>query len=250
MDQNTLFYKIFNKNKRKIFNPKWIPGINKWLEFINKKNELLRFKPRLNSKKPQIFDALAEIQAAYVIENNTEYKVVEFEKKTVKDKDVDFLISNNKTEIYCEVKSPGWEAELTQKERLEGRTKKPKYINAEARWVESWKNIQYAIIKAYDKFLPAKHNMIILCPDLFNGLLEFPNDLNVNNSLYGKKFQFNSLTDTKQKGCFADNTYENIGGLLIVEHYFYCEDDKVTCKSKYFRNAYAKKPFLFKVSKE
>ena len=243
-----LFDRVFN-------NPKWkgqdaFPSCKEWkqeinerLEFIKRKNELDRFLPRLNSTRTQRDEALAEILAAYVLEEKLNYKIIEWEKPTIGGKNVDLLILIGSEEIYCEVKSPGWEAELNQEERMSGRKSKPKYINAEARSVAPWQNIQYSLIKAYGKFLPNKKNMVILCHDLFVGLLILPDDLNIKISLYSDTPHYNSIIEKDEKGCFSNNTYENVGGLLLIEDYLFCKDKEVTYKYKFFPNEYSKNPF-------
>lgn len=224
----------------------WRQEINKIFEFVKRKNELDRFLPRLNSKKTKRDEALDEIIAAYVLEKKLNYKIIEWEKPTISGKNVDLLILNGLEEIYCEVKSPGWEAELNHAEKTSDRKSKPKYNNAEARSVGSWENIQYAIIKAYEKFLPDKKNMVILCPDLFVSLFVFPDDLNIKISLYDDTSRYNSITKKDEKGCFSIDTYENVGGLLIIEKYLFCSDKEVTYKYKFFPNEYSKNPFNIK----
>jgi len=223
----------------------WKHEINKRLLFIKKKNELDRFLARLNSTKTQRDEALAEIFAAYIIEKKLNYEIIEWEKTTVGGKNVDFLILIDSEVIYCEVKSPGWEAELSHQERLNGRKSKPKYID-EVRSVAPWQNIQYALFKANEKFLSDKKNIVIIVGDLFDDLLELPSDLNINNALYGKTPKFNNLTGKDEKGYFIDSNYENIGGLLIVEDYFFCKDRKITYRYKFFPNKFSKNPIIIK----
>ncbi|MHB8276456.1 MAG: hypothetical protein ACYDIA_02225 [Candidatus Humimicrobiaceae bacterium] len=215
----------------------WKLEINKRLEFIKNKNELNRFLKRLNATKTQRDEALSEILAAYILEEKLNYKIIEWERNTIGKRDVDFVIMADFQEIYCEVKSPGWEAELNQTEKTSGRKLQPKYINAEVRSLGPWENIQYSIIKAYPKFLTDKNNMVIMCHDLFLGLLE--DDLNTNIALYSKDNRYNSIIKKEQKGCFSNNTFENIGGLLIIEDNLYSGNKEVTYKYKFFPNNYS-----------
>ena len=223
----------------------WKVEINKRLEFIKNKNERNRFLKRLNSTKTQRDEALAEILAAYILEEKLNYKIIEWERTTIGARNVDFIIMADFQEIYCEVKSPGWEAELNQTEKMSGRKFQPKYIDAEARSLGPWANIQYAIIKAYPKFLSDKMNMVIMCHDLYIGLLE--DDLNTNISLYSNYSHFNSIIKKEQKGCFSDNTFENIGGLLIIEDYLFSQDSEVTYKYKFFPNKYSINPISLNI---
>lgn len=215
----------------------WKIEINKKLEFIKSKNELNRFLKRLNATKTQRDEALAEILAAYMLEEKLNYKIIDWERTTLGSRNVDFVIMADFQEIYCEVKSPGWEAELNQTEKMSVRKSQPKYIDAEVRSLGPWANIQYAIIKAYPKFLSDKKNMIVMCHDLFMDILN--DDLNTNLSLYSNDMRFNSIIKGEQKGCFSDNTFENVGGLLIIEDYLFCKDNKITYKYKFFPNKYS-----------
>ena len=245
-----LFDRVFN-------NPKWkgkddFPScmewkfeINKRLEFIKNRNELNRFLKRLNSTKTQRDEALAEILAAYILEEKLNYKIIEWEKTTIGTKNVDLVITADFQEIYCEVKSPGWEAELSQTEKMLGRKSQPKYIDAEVRFLGPWANVQYAIVKAYPKFLSDKKNMVVMCHDLFLGLLE--DDLNTNVSLYSNERRFNSIIKKEQKGCFSDNTFENVGGLLIIEDCLFSQDSEVTYKCKFFPNRYSINPISLNI---
>ena len=168
-----LFDKIF-------LNPKWagkddFPSsdewkieINNWLEFIKSKGEIERFIPRLNSKRTQQRDeTLAEISSAYLIEKHLNYPIISWEQNTVKKKDVEFVIKCNSDKVYCEVKSPGWEGELKQKERMSVRKKFPKYQKGEGRFYSLIEPIKYTIEKAYPKFLNNTKNLLIINDDFF-----------------------------------------------------------------------------------
>src|SRR3990172_7277016 len=173
-------------------NPKWqgqddFPSsdtekneVNKWLEFIQTKGQLKRYLPRINDKKTLRNEALAEIGSAYYLESKLKYPIAGWEKKTTGGKDVDFIILAGSDEIYCEVKSPGWEGELTQEERIKGRKNLLKYISGDGHFTASWRQIRYALKKSYPKFLSHCKNMVILNDDLF---VTIP-DLDINISLF------------------------------------------------------------------
>ncbi len=219
----------------------WKTEVNGWLKFIKSKGQLIRYIPRLNANKTQRDEALSEILSAYILETKLNYKITDWERKTVNDKDVDFIIEYNKDDIHCEVKSPGWESELTQKEQLSGRTKQPKYKHAEVRSIAPWQNIRYTIQKSYEKFLPNCMNMSVINPDLFGELLEIPSNKNIEIALYE-----NSNTYGGEKGYFETHDYENVGGLLIVECILYSVSKDFTYRYKFFPNEKAMKPFYIK----
>lgn len=245
-----LFDSVFNNPKWKgqdafPSSMEWKVEINKRLKFIKNKNELNRFLKRLNATKTQRDEALAEIFAAYILEEILNFKIIDWERNTVGDRNVDFVIMADFQEIYCEVKSLGWEAELNQKEKMSGRKSQPKYIDAKARWIAPWKNIQYSIIKAYPKFLPDKNNIVIICHDLF--ISPLIDNLNTNIALYSNDMRLNSIIKKECKGCFSDNTYENVGGLLIIEDNLFSGNTEVTYKYKFFTNKYSLNPISLNI---
>jgi hypothetical protein len=205
-----LFDKILGNSN--IINDNWKKEINKWLVFIENKRELKRFIPRLtkmdNSKRDE---ALAEISSAYLLENELNFIVTGWEVPTKNNKNVDFVIERKVNEIFCEVKSPGWERELSKKELMEGRKDQRKYIPSECRFFGHWKNIRYAIKKAYPKFLSNYKNLVIIQDDLWVNILDFPTDIQIEIALLN-----NSIAYDATKGVFVDREYENVGGVLFI----------------------------------
>ena len=191
---------------------RWKQEINRWLIYIKEKKQLNRYKPRLNARKAQRDEALAEIFSAYYMETIFGYEIIRWEEKTNGNRDVDFVANVNSSEIFCEVKSPGWESELSEEERLSGRKDQPKYIQGEARWYTTWAAIRYAIEKSYPKFLPEKKNMVILCDDLIDSPLDNPDDqFDIDIALFNSEERIYD-----GKGCFVDRRFENIGGVLFL----------------------------------
>jgi len=233
-----LFDTIFNKPKwygKDDFPScdEWKHEINNWLLFIQTKNQLTRYLPRLNDSKTKRDEALAEIFSAYILEVILKYPIIYWEKQTVGGKDVDFVICDGTNEIYCEVKSPGWESELEQKERLNGRKGLPKYINAEVRSIAPWRDIRYAFKKSYSKFLPKCKNLLILKDDLFVKILDTPS--NIDMALFEDSGIYNS-----EKGYFTNNNFENIGGILILD----CRlTEKIEYRCEFIANKNSKEPF-------
>jgi hypothetical protein len=208
--------------------------INNWLIFLQNKEQLHRFKSRLDNSQRTVRDeTLSEISSAYLMEMNFKYKVIDWERKTINCRDVDFIIQDGSDEIYCEAKSPGWESDLTQSERLNGRKELPKYENGEFRYVDPRKKIRYAIKKAYPKFLPDCKNLLILKPDLFESFLHFPLTLDI--ALFDNKSTYGN-----EKGYFVDSDYANIGGILILEFAF---TSKPNNDYIFAKNKNAKTPF-------
>lgn len=210
MDDLILFDKILGNSNIK--NVSWKNEIEKWLSYIKNKGELERYLPRLtkmNSRK--INEALAEISSAYLLESILNLTVADWEVPTNSDKNVDFTIYLNSEEVYCEVKSPSWTSELFKKEKLGIRKAQGKYIKNEVRFFGHWKNINYAIKKAYPKFLSNCKNLVIINDNLWVNILDFPTDIQIKIALYNDSVTYGGI-----KGVFVNRDYENVGGVLFI----------------------------------
>ena len=155
---------------------------------------------------------------------------------TKNNKNIDFVIKEKSDEIFCEVKSPSWEGELSKKELMGGRKDQPKYKHLEWRSFAHWKNIRYAIKKAYPKFLSNCKNLLIIQDDLFVLILDFPTDIQIKIALFN-----NSIAYGATKGVFINRDYENIGGVLFIN--INPTRRKKIYKYKFFANPNALKPY-------
>ena len=212
--------------------------INKWLLFLKNKNQLNRYLPRLTRVTKAMRDeTLAEITSAYILENLLGYTIINWEENTIGNYDVDFVIKEDADKIYCEVKSPGWESELTKKELKKGdkgRRGKPKYLPNEFRAIAPWKNIRHVIKKAYPKFLPNSKNLIIVKDDLYISILDFPTKTPIDIALYEETGQYNN-----EKGYFTNSDYENVVGLLLI-------NNNPTKRNKVYKYKFIKNPNVLK----
>jgi hypothetical protein len=230
-----LFGKILGSSNIK--NVSWKNEIEKWLLYINNKGELNRFLPRLTKMDSRkINEVLAEISSAYLLESILNLKVTGWEVPTSSDKNVDFTIDLNSEEVYCEIKSPSWQSELSKKEKLGIRKAQGKYKKNEVRFFGHWKNIRYAIKKAYPKFLSNCKNLLIIQDDLFVSILDFPTKTPIDIALYEEIGQYNN-----EKGYFANSDYENIGGILFID---INPTSSKKYKFKFFPNESSKIPFI------
>lgn len=205
-----LFDEILGNSNIK--NVSWKNEIEKWLSYIKNKGELERYLPRLtkmNSRKTN--EALAEISSAYLLESILNLRVTDWEVPTNSDKNVDFTVYLNSEEVYCEVKSPSWTSELSKKEKLGIRKAQGKYIKNEVRFFGHWKNINYAIKKAYPKFLSNCKNLVIINDNLWVNILDFPTDIQIKIALYNDSVTYGGI-----KGVFVNRDYENVGGVLFI----------------------------------
>lgn len=214
----------------------WKNEVNMWLLFVQDRGQLERYAPRLNDSKTRRDEALAEIVSAYVAEVQLGYPVIAWERETIGGRDVDFVIHDKDAgDIFCEVKSPGWESEISQEERLGGRKDLPKYINRDGRSIAPWQNVRYAIGRAYPKFLPTCKNLVVLYNDLFVPILSIP--LNIDIAL----FDDSRIGYGGEKGYFTDKTFENVGGILFID----CQLPAagITYRKRFVANPNAKETF-------
>jgi len=206
-----LFDEILGNSNIK--NESWKNEIEKWLLYINNKKELDRYLPRLtkmNSRK--INEALAEISSAYLLEVKFNIKVTDWDVHTIRDQNVDFTIDLYSKDVYCEVKSPSWQSELSDEEKLGIRKVQGKYKKNEVRFFGHWTNIRYAIKKAYPKFLSNCYNLVIIQDDLIVPILSFPNNMQIEIALFEKQGIYDN-----EKGVFIGNDYENVGGVFFID---------------------------------
>jgi len=180
-----------------IKNISWKNEIEKWLLYINNKGELNRFLPRLTKiDSRKINEVLAEISSAYLLESILNLKVT------------------------------GWDIRKAQ----------GKYKKNEVRFFGHWKNIRYAIKKAYPKFLSNCKNLVIINDDLFVGILDFPTDTAIKIGLFN-----NGIAYGATKGIFINRDYENIGGVLFIN--INPTSRKKIYKYKFFTNPNALKSY-------
>ena len=192
----------------------WELEVNKWIVFIKNNGQLERFLPRLKDMPDKRDEALAEISTAYFISEIKESKIIKWEPKGVDNKtgEFTFTICDGK-EVFCEVKSPGWEADIVRRNRDYTRLEKPKHMNGEARFFNNATDIRQAIEKAYPKLPNNTLTLLVIRDDLW---------VSLNDDLFGAKealFYEKLLppyTDTKENGCFISTEFENLSGMATL----------------------------------
>lgn len=122
------------------------------LEFLHGHGALDRFRPRLRSKKQQRDEALNEIRVAYFLQS-IGHPVTAWEPEDALGYNVEYAVSLGAAgNAFVEVKSPGWESEITDAERMLGRLKQPKDINLEGRAADPIGVLRRTVEKARPKF--------------------------------------------------------------------------------------------------
>lgn len=179
--------------------------VEKWLEYIKGKNQLERFLPRLKDAPDKRDETLAEIYAAYFIEKCAGYPITTWEPSGNNGKLGEFSFTFEGNEIFCEVKSPGWEREIVDREGPNSpRLNLPKYIPREGGSFDNSDYVCDTILKAYPKFPINKPTLLILVDDFKVSLSDDPIDMW--KALYKPNV-----------GCFATSKYCNLGAVAVLD---------------------------------
>ena len=151
----------------------WADDTERILGFLEAQGVLDAFLPRLLVREWE--GAFAEARVGYFFKRNG-FKILNWEPMEVPDRPGDIDIQWMDTEpIFVEVKGPGWEGELAAEVRND-RKLLPKYINGEARVLDTTGPLVKAIDKAIPKFAAARANVVAIADDLFMSPLELPLD--------------------------------------------------------------------------
>lgn len=200
------------------------------LRFALEEKRLERHWRALLNSRSQRDSILDELRVAlYFLDKG--FRITEWEPTGLDKKTGEFLLQTpSGSETFVEVKSPGWEGELSEEEKRGERKQQPKHIHLETRCVAPWKNgIQFAVGKAYEKFLPSKPNLLVIADDLFFEL-RHGTETHAREALY----------TLARSGCFTDKRFENLGGVGIfwVENNF----EKIWYEMEFFINSFAVNP--------
>ncbi len=208
--------------------PPDVEELERLCSFAQEERRIDHFVARLNGRWAQRDEALNELRVGLCFKA-LDYRIVAWEPLGNNAKRGEFSITHNGEDLFfVEVKSPGWEGELDQKERRAGRKKQPKYRPGEGRRGPNatWPHVRTCITKAYPKFLPHFNNLLVIADDFRVPL----DDLNMELALYNPHLS-PALSEfgcsEYELGCFASNAFENIGSvarfnneLLSSRNYF------------------------------
>jgi hypothetical protein len=151
----------------------WADDTERILAFLEAQGVLDAFLRRLLAREWE--GAFAEARVGYFFKCNG-FKILEWEPLEVPDHPGDIDIQWMDSEpIFVEVKGPGWEGVLAPEVRND-RKLLPKYINGEARFVDTAGPLVRTIDKAIPKFSAARTNIVAIVDDLFISPLELPLD--------------------------------------------------------------------------
>lgn len=187
----------------------YVKELDVLLKFADEKGCLPRFVPNLEARNNQRDEALNELRLAYLLEN-LDFPVTQWDPPGLKGKVGEFLLNSpERTAIFTEIKSPGWESQLSPDEIKAGRAKQPKYIGRGVGKIGNWKAVHRCISspRTYPKFSSNQSNLLIISDDLRLSLHD--SLFQVKGALYGEQRLY------EVEGYFTNDRFENIGGLAV-----------------------------------
>jgi len=203
----------------------WADEVEKVLNFAVCYDQFESYLGLLAGTASQRDSALAELRVAFYFRRNG-FKIAAWRPIGEGGREGEFSLRGpSNTDVFTEVKGPGWEFELSKEEIEKGRQREPKDIYCEARHVAPSRAIRFAIDKAYGKFTPSAPSLLCIVDDLFislaNGTQQFANE-----ALYDDR-----------GGYFTTDKYRNLGAVGIF--WVVTSDSQVCYEMKLFLNPYA-----------
>jgi hypothetical protein len=210
----------------------WADELEMLLQFANSLGQFQRYFPRRLKQEEKRDETLSEVRAALFFERNG-FKVCEWEPPGASGKRGDLLIKAGcHRRVFVEVKSPGWQGELTPEEHKAGRKCLDKYIDGDGRSVAGWKALRHSISKAYEKFESNKRNLLFVADDLFIPLIRESDGapgLQTEIALRARS----DIYDGKP-GYFTTRDYELLGGVLLFSAQL--SNGRILYRGRYFEN--------------
>lgn len=179
------------------------------LDFANTEGYLRRFLPNIENKDRQRDKALSELRLAYLF-RSLGFAIPQWDPPGANGMKGEFkLATPSEPDVFVEIKSRGWESELTQAQIDAGMAKLLKYDVWKGGAVGNWQAVHACIssTNCYPKFLPTQPNLLIMADDLNVSLHD--SLFQVHQALFGEKRFFG------EDGYFTTNRFENIGALGI-----------------------------------
>jgi hypothetical protein len=197
----------------------WADEDEQRLEFIRNAGRLDHYLPRLRGPAKRRDEARAEVTAAYFLEKLCGLPIIEWEPRGRGTTRGDFLVDLGPAgQMFVEVKSPGWEAEIAKAEGQDtARLRRPKYVHAEALTTAPWASVRTAVAKAYRKMPASISTLLIIHDDLMVPLSEWLKPVQI--ALYCERADGHTDGYLAEDGCFVGHRYECLGavGILNVE---------------------------------
>jgi hypothetical protein len=189
--------------------PAYAAELDALLTFCDQEGRLSQYVPRLESKSAQRDEALEELRVAYWLHHNG-FLIIQWEPPGLNGKVGEYLVHTPEQKtVFVEVKSPGWEGEISHDERKAGRTRQPKHRSGEGGALGNWIPLQKCIAseKTYPKFDPAQPNLLVVADDLKVNLHDCPEHVEI--ALYNTHPGYGCM------GFFTSSAFANLGGIGI-----------------------------------
>lgn len=198
------------------------------LQFAKKENQFDKYLGALRGSDSQRDSAIAELRVARHFSDNG-FRVVEWKPKGAGGNEGEFFVEGSENQrVFVEVKSPGWEGQVTPEERSAGRLKQGKYIDGEGGSVQTWRKLRFAIGKAYKKFRDDTPNLLVVADDLFISLASNPAII--------ARLALYASSGVAGKGCFADQKHQRLGGVGLFGVNQQLDEPDVTYQMTLFLN--------------
>jgi hypothetical protein len=191
----------------------YVRELDALLHFANQNGYLWRFVPTLEARDRQRDKFLNELRLAYFF-RSLGFVITEWEPPGAHGKKGEFnLAVPGEPSVFVEVKSRGWESELSEPQLKAGLAKLPKYEVWRGGAIGNWKAVHECISsgKTYPKFLPTQPNLLIIADDLQVSLHDTLSQVKA--ALFGEKSFY------EEDGYFTTNRFENIGGLGVFNYH-------------------------------
>jgi len=204
------------------------------LVFLRERNALDQFWPRLRAKRQQRDEAFNEIRVAYFL-HLVGYPVVDWEPVDVGDRKLEYAVAILDQRMLVEVKSPGWEAGLSEEQRAAGRANEPKYReNAiEGGPAGPVQVIRRAVDKALPKFSGNHPSLVVISDDCFVNLTEWgwgPPTMALTQNAFGGY----------GPGLFLNPDYSTIGAVCLFRAVSYLKNNEINYQTLCVANPNAK----------
>ena len=167
-------------------------------------------EPRVESRAAQRDETIEELRVACFLHDNG-FPIVRWNPPGLNGKVGEYLVRTSEAQdIFVEVKSPGWEGQLSVAELKAGRAKRPKYDRMGGGAVGNWLAVQKSIAAAYPKFDSVQPNLLVIADDLMLGLCD---------SLWQVEIAVsNEHAGYGEMGYFTSPRFESLGGLGVFWH--------------------------------
>lgn len=194
----------------------WADEHERWLQFVRARGALDHYLPRFRGPAQRRDEALAEIAAAYFVETHAGLPIIAWEPRGTGRTKGEFLVGVRPAgQVFVEVKSPGWEAEIA---RTQGqgspRLGQPKYIHAEVRSTAPWASVREAVAKAYPKLPDSMPTLLIIVDDLMVALHSWLRTVEI--ALYSEREEGHTTGYLADDGSFVGRRYERLGAVGIL----------------------------------